>query len=113
MLMMLLMFMVTLSCTVSTWRWVSSSCCAVSRHCSAGHRDPVTLVSGYVDMEMRRYVDKWLFRWICTWILNCSKVSESNNSDVRGFIWSSSALPNFFRWHVFGTNLPLTHHEFG
>ena len=45
--------------------------------------------------------------------INCSKVSESNNSDVRGFIWSSWALPNFFRWHVFGTNLPLTHHEFG
>ena len=26
---------------------------------------------------------------LCYWQLNCSKVSESNNSDVRGFIWSS------------------------
>ena len=53
----LVMLMVTFSCTLSTRRWVSSSCCAVSRHCSAGHRDPVTLVSRYVDMGMRRYVD--------------------------------------------------------
>ena len=35
------------------------------------------------------------------------------NPNVRGFIWSSWALPNFFRMHVFGTILPLTHHEFG
>ena len=34
------------------------------------------------------------------------------NSNVRGFIWSSSALHNFLRCHVFRTILPLNHHEF-
>ena len=46
-------------------------------------------------------------------ILNCSKVAESNNSDVRGFIWSSWALHNFLRCPVFRTISPLNHHEFG
>ena len=63
-ILIMLMLMVTFSCTLSTRRWVSSSCCAVSRHCSAGHRDPVTLVSGYVDMEISRYVDKWLCGYV-------------------------------------------------
>ena len=34
------------------------------------------------------------------------------NSDVRGFIWSSSALHNFLRCHVYRTILSLNHHEF-
>ena len=46
-------------------------------------------------------------------ILKCSKVLDSNNSDVRGFIWSSCALHNFLRCHVFRTISPLNHHEFG
>ena len=45
--------------------------------------------------------------------LNCFKVSESNNSDVRGSLWSSWPLHNFFKWHVFRSIPPLTHHEFG
>ena len=35
------------------------------------------------------------------------------NSDVRGFLWSSSPLHNFFKWHVFRSIPSLTHHEFG
>ena len=35
------------------------------------------------------------------------------NSNVRGFIWSSSALHNFLRCHLFRTFPPLNHHEFG
>ena len=35
------------------------------------------------------------------------------NSDVRGFLWSSWPLHNFFKWHVFRSIPPLTHHEFG
>ena len=50
----------------------------------------------------------------CTvYVLNCFKVSESNNSDVRGFLWSSCTLHNFFKWYVFRSIPPLTHHEFG
>ena len=45
--------------------------------------------------------------------VNCFKVSESNNSDVRGSLWSSWPLHNFFKWHVFRSIPPLTHHEFG
>ena len=51
--------------------------------------------------------------WCQVCILNCSNVSESNNLDVRGFIWSSWALHNFLRCHVFRTIPPLNHHEFG
>ena len=50
---------------------------------------------------------------LTTWLLKCFKVSESNNSDVRGFLWSSCPLHNFFKWHVFRSIPPLTHHEFG
>ena len=46
-------------------------------------------------------------------LLNCFKVSESNNSDVRGSLWSSWPLHNFLKWHVFRSIPPLTHHEFG
>ena len=35
------------------------------------------------------------------------------NSDVRGFLWSSWPLHNFLKWHVFRSIPPLTHHEFG
>ena len=44
--------------------------------------------------------------------LNCFKESESNNSDVRGFVWSSGALTNFYKWHQFRSICPLKHHEF-
>ena len=47
------------------------------------------------------------------YLLNCFKVSESNNSDVRGFLLSSWPLHNFFKWPVFRSIPPLTHHEFG
>ena len=43
----------------------------------------------------------------------CLHNSSTNNSDVRGFIWSSWALHNFLRCHVFRTICPLNHHEFG
>ena len=35
------------------------------------------------------------------------------NSDVRGFLWSSWPLHNFLKWHVLRSIPPLTHHEFG
>ena len=45
--------------------------------------------------------------------INCFKVSQSNNSDVHGFLWSSWPHHNFFKWDVFRSIPPLTHHEFG
>ena len=35
-------------------------------------------------------------RW-AGWAVNCFKVSESINSDVRGFLWSPWPLHNFFK----------------
>ena len=66
-----------------------------------------------VDITNIKIIDCRYYNISTACTLNCFKVSDSNNSDVRGFLLSSWPLHNFFKWHVFRSIPPLTHHEFG
>ena len=46
-------------------------------------------------VEQLPFLSIYCILYMGGWWLNCFKVSESNNSDVRGFLWSSWPLHNF------------------